>query len=55
MSKVIGALLAVLIGLALAGGVTFTVTGMNNPDSRLDLPSPQPVGSADTHVEYGTR
>jgi len=55
MAKVVGALLAVLTGLALAGGVTYTVTSMNNPDSKLDLPNPAPAGGAGRAVDYGTR
>lgn len=55
MGKVVGALLAVLIGLALAGGVTVTVTSMNNPDSKLDLPKPASAGADQRAVDYGTR
>jgi hypothetical protein len=52
MGKFVGALIAVLVGLGLAGGITLAATSANSPDSTLDLQKP---ASANSAVDYGTR
>ncbi len=54
MGKIVGALVAVLAGLAVATGVTFTVTSAASPDSSLDLQTPPPANGANGVVNYGT-
>jgi hypothetical protein len=54
VGKLVGILVAVVAGLALATGVTFTVTSVAGPDSSVDLQTPPPANGADGVVNYGT-
>ncbi|MGH3860857.1 DUF2613 family protein [Actinokineospora sp.] len=56
MGKIVAALVAVMVGLGLATGVTFGVTSAASPDSesKLDLRD-RPKGNGDNGVvNYGT-
>jgi uncharacterized protein DUF2613 len=51
VTKLIGAVAAVVIGLALATGVSFAVTSAANPDKSVDVQHAQPLDN----VTYGSR
>ena len=51
MTKLIGAVAAVVIGVALATGVSFAVTSTANPDKNVDVQHAKPLDN----VTYGSR
>lgn len=52
---VVGAVIAVLIGAGVASGVTYSVTDMNNPDTKLDLRNATSTDGPGGAVDYGVR
>ncbi len=64
MGKLVGVVASILVGLALASGVTFAVSNASAPDKGLNLdeaPNPNNMSnrgsgarSADGNVDYGS-
>ena len=54
MGKIVGAIVAVLAGVALATGVTVGVTSAASPDKAVDLEAPAPANGSNGIVNYGT-
>lgn len=54
MGKVVGVVAAILVGLALATGVSLTVTSASSPDKKVDFQNPADPNNKDGVVNYGT-
>lgn len=53
MARLIGAIASVMVGLALAVGVSFALPEVAGPDASVDFKNTQSVHGADGLVPYG--